>query len=530
MERYKQIIPDWEQFLRVCRRPQPTVIRANLLRTTPEELAERLERKGFSLEPLPWSTGLFTVTAGPYSAAKTVEHWAGLFYIQEAAAVVPALALDARPGEYALDLSAAPGGKTSILATAVGPGGMVVANDPDGNRRRALLANLQRLGHLNVVVTPYDGRRFPSGVEFQRVLVDAPCSAEGNVRRTSRVRQEMKPRQRRRLVKLQTALLQRGLDLLARGGSAVYATCTFDPEENEGVVSAVMEGGGPSPRPVPPGLPAGRPGITRWRDREYDPSVTGAVRLYPHDLDSGGMFFARFDAGGGDGAAHQGLKETLAPGGGQGAAREAGRQWEGSKVTVRRASEGRLRRTEGERGTAPGAVEWTAPDGEAASSVYAMLRERFGLPEGTGDPFRGLHVYAIGRDLWISSLPALPPFSRIRAAGLSLARGPGESFRPTSRGAVIYGHAATRNTIPLNTEGLISMLEGRRVPPEEVGRLNGSVGGAGGEGELTRGYVILKYEGLVIGLGYYDDRGLRSALTPARSSDLLQAVRAGAVS
>lgn len=512
MERYKEIIPDWEGFLDACRRPQPAVIRTNLLRISPDGLAARLGKRGFTLEPLPWGPGLFTVTSGPHSAAKTVEHWAGLFYIQEAAAVVPALALQAQSGEYALDLSAAPGGKTSILAGAVGPAGMVAANDPDGNRRRALLANLQRLGHLNVVVTAYDGRRFPSGVAFHKVLVDAPCSAEGNVRRSPRVGRAMKPKQRRRLVNLQAALLERGLELLAPGGSAVYATCTFAPEENEGVLAAVMEGGGPPPGAVPPGLPPGSPGITRWRDETYDPRVAGAVRLYPHDLDSGGMFYARLDAAIGDDTGDDGIA------GGDNTARSGGgaRSGAGGGGSARGTPPSAL----------PGEGEWTGPDGEAASSVYAMLRQRFGLPEGPHDPFRGLQVYTVGRDLWISSLPALPPFQRIRAVGVNLARGPGAPFRPTSRGAAIYGGAATRNTAVLNTAGLISLLEGRRVPPEHLGPPGGPAGEAGRSGgELTSGYVVLKYDGLIIGLGYYDHRGLRSALTRARADDLLQAVR-----
>lgn len=519
MEKYKQIIPRWEQFLDTCRRPQPTVIRVNPLRTTADELLTRLQGKGFDLEPLPWSDVLFQVTGAPYSPAKTVEHWAGLFYIQEAAAVVPALALEANPGEYALDLSAAPGGKTSILATAVGPRGMVTANDPDGNRRRALLANIQRLGHLNVIITPYDGRRFPGGVGFHRVLVDAPCSAEGNVRRISRVRQEMKPRQRARLVKLQTALLKRGLELLAPGGTAVYATCTFAPEENEGVLSAVAGEGGPTPDPMPSGLPAGSPGITRWRDQQYDPSVAGAVRLYPHDLDSGGMFFARLKS---DGTAVGELGQPRGAGAYGRAEAKGGTPSRRRREPDRRGKASRNTKKYGHNA----AGEWSPPDGETRASVYAMLRERFGLPEGPGDPFLDLHVYAIGRDLWISSLPALPPFNRIQAAGLSLARSSGESFRPTSRGAALYGPAATGNTVILSTGGLISMLEGRRVIPSDLRQGGGSAGTV--PGELTKGYVILKYEGLVIGLGYFDERGLRSALTPARAEDLLLSVRAGA--
>ncbi len=96
---------------------------------------------------------------------------------------IAALALGARPGERVLDLCAAPGGKTTHLADRMDDSGIVVASDPDTNRIRALLANVYRLSHPNVLVVETDGRSFPGGARFDRVLVDVPCSAEGNVRR-----------------------------------------------------------------------------------------------------------------------------------------------------------------------------------------------------------------------------------------------------------------------------------------------------------------------------------------------------------
>ncbi|HLS89044.1 MAG TPA: RsmB/NOP family class I SAM-dependent RNA methyltransferase [Sphingobacteriaceae bacterium] len=480
MERYRWIIPDWEAFSEALDRPQPVVLRANPLRIEPAALAAHLAGLGFRLRPLAWAPGFFQVESGPFPVAKTVAHWLGLFYIQEAAAAVPALAVGARPGERILDLCAAPGGKTTLLAAQVGPQGVVVANEPDGSRVRALLSNLARLGVFNVVVTRYDGRDFPGHRRFHRVLADVPCSAEGNARRSPRVRGGTTPRQARRLARLQGELLARAADLVAPGGVLVYSTCTFAPEENEAVVDGLLRsradslppaesgeavpGRGQDPfriEPLAVPVPASAPGLTAWEDQTFHPDLALTTRLYPHHLDSGGMYVAR-----------------LVRAGDPGAVDDAG--LEAAHLD-------------------PGA------DGEAAATY---LQDRFDLPQ---DVFAGLGVYRVGRDLWLSTVSEVPPYEKVAGIGLAWATPGSGGFKPLAPAMVHYGSLARRNRVDLTVAALVDLLEGRRVK-------------AGGW-DLTPGPVILTLGGHVIGPGQYDQRGLRAALAPERAAELRECLR-----
>lgn len=290
MERYKEIIDDWETFWEALHRPLPTVIRANTLRIDPESLRRRLVRKGFALQPLPWDATCFQVT-GPISIGNTVEHWLGHFYAQEATQLFPVKALEPKPGERILDLCAAPGGKTTQIAQYMEDRGLVVANDVSPKRIQALLANVYRLGTRCVVVTECPGERFPGTAVFDRVLVDAPCSAEGVARRYPHLRRGAALGTIQRMAALQIRLLARALELVCPGGRVVYSTCTLAPEENEGVVSHVLSKGLAALIPFEPPVPHAR-GLESFGPLEFGPELKKAVRFYPHHLDSEGGFVA----------------------------------------------------------------------------------------------------------------------------------------------------------------------------------------------------------------------------------------------
>lgn len=291
LARYCKIIPDWEGFLASCRCPPPTTIRTNTLRITAGDLYERLTRKGLQLEAVPWAPGVFTVAEE--RVGRRLEHWLGLFYIQEAVQVLPALVLDPQPGERVLDLCAAPGGKCTQIAALMQNKGLVVANEPNGRRQQALLANLNRLGVLNAAVTEYRGESFPAGASFDRVLIDAPCSAEGTLRKEKALCNGASPRAINRMAAIQRRLIRRGYDLLRPGGTLVYSTCTFAPEENEAVAAVLLADTDACLEPVTLPFPAS-PGIKMWQGLTSPEEIAGCVRIYPHQIDSGGGFIARF--------------------------------------------------------------------------------------------------------------------------------------------------------------------------------------------------------------------------------------------
>jgi len=290
MERYKGIIPDWEKFMEAIHTPLPTVIRTNTIKTTPNALRSRLESKGLKLEALGWNPLLFRVE-GELPIGATLEHWLGLYYVQEATQTLPALALGPRPGERILDLCAAPGGKTTQIAALMDNRGTLVANDMNPKRLRALMANIYRLGAICCVVTECRGEHFPGEGIFDRVLVDAPCSAEGTARKYPHLRGGASLPYIHRMAAIQRGLLYRALELVVPGGIVVYSTCTIAPEENEGVVSGALRKGLAELLPWEPPVPHAR-GLTRFGREEYGEEMEKTVRIYPHHFDSDGGFIA----------------------------------------------------------------------------------------------------------------------------------------------------------------------------------------------------------------------------------------------
>ena len=296
VEKYRELIPDFDRFLEVVRTKEPRTLRTNIRRISPEELGARLEAKGYGVHDVPHQPEFFRITRegedGLPPVSDTVEHWAGHFYIQQTVTGWAAPLLDPQPGERILDMCSAPGGKTTHLAECMGEEGVVVASEVNEGRIRALLGNVYRMAHPNVMVVAADGRYFPEGATFDRVMVDVPCSAEGTLRKKGGVLPRKTKGARRKLFGIQVALLRRAIELTRPGGTLMYCTCTFDPNENEGVLSAVLKDAPVDVEHLDMPVPHER-GVTEWEGREYDPRMTGAVRMYPHLHDSGGLFLCR---------------------------------------------------------------------------------------------------------------------------------------------------------------------------------------------------------------------------------------------
>ncbi len=290
-ERYREIVPDFDLFLDTMSRPEPTTIRVRTGRIEAGALLGRLEEQGFRLRPMEGQPDLFQVEREPEPIARTIEHWLGLFYVQRASTGVAAPVLGPRPGERVLDLCAAPGGKTTHMADLMRDRGPLVAVEPNEARIRALAGNIYRTAHVNVMTVAADGRFLPGGALFDRVLVDAPCSAEGTARGRSGRPRNRTERFESYITNLQEGLLRRAIELTRPGGSILYATCTFAPEENEAVVDAVLKDMPVDLVPVSPAVPSA-PGLTSFEGRRFDDRLWGAARIYPHQLDSGGLFLA----------------------------------------------------------------------------------------------------------------------------------------------------------------------------------------------------------------------------------------------
>jgi NOL1/NOP2/sun family putative RNA methylase len=217
-------------------------------------------------------------------------HAAGLYYLQEPAAMAVAALLQPEPGDWVLDLAAAPGGKTSHLASLMADEGLLVANDVHTGRARILAENLERWGVRNALVVNNEPAHLAAkfGPIFDKVLLDAPCSGEGMFRKQGAFAwsEAIVAACARR----QNAILAEAARLVRPGGLLAYATCTFSPEENEQVIAAFLAGRPDFHLLATPeyaGFAQGRP---EWADNVVEVSRT--VRLWPHHFAGEGHFIA----------------------------------------------------------------------------------------------------------------------------------------------------------------------------------------------------------------------------------------------
>ncbi len=288
--RYKNLIPDWDAFVDTVERAAPASLRVRTGRVSPADLAARLLRQGITTRPWTWDPEILITDC--LSIGATLEHWLGLYYVQELTQTVPVRILDPKPDERVLDLCAAPGGKTTQIASRMENQGVLVVNEPSGRRQPALLANLNRLEVVHAIVLGRRGEEFPLGGVFDRILIDAPCSGEGTLRKERSMRVGASQRTIERLSKLQKRLIVRGFDLLRTGGRLVYSTCTFAPEENEAVVAELLRHREHAAiESISLELPHAE-GVRQWNGESYPDTVAGTVRLYPQHLDSGGGYVA----------------------------------------------------------------------------------------------------------------------------------------------------------------------------------------------------------------------------------------------
>lgn len=292
--RYAPLLPDGttDAFLAACQRALPRAVWVNPVRAEdPAAVVASILRRCPEARPVPWWPYAFRLPADTTPGA-WLEHRLGLIHVQEEATLWPAALLDLAPGDRVLDLCAAPGNKTAQIATRMGDRGLVVANEKVRGRLSQLRYNLERLGLSSVVVTRGDGNRFPiPATPFDHALVDAPCTCEGTTRK--RGHREASDGFRRGLQSTQIGLLRRAIRCVRPGGTVVYATCTYDPEENERVLDAIRPDEAVIEPLSPPDGVRLAPGVPSWGGREFRPDVVNAARLWPHLNDTGGFFVAR---------------------------------------------------------------------------------------------------------------------------------------------------------------------------------------------------------------------------------------------
>jgi 16S rRNA C967 or C1407 C5-methylase (RsmB/RsmF family)/NOL1/NOP2/fmu family ribosome biogenesis protein len=275
-----------DAFLASYDRPARPGLRVNTHKITPEEFQRR---SPWPLEPVPWCpTGFYLPEDAP--AGKHPWHAAGVYYLQEPSAMSVAEQMPLAGGEWVADLCAAPGGKATQIESRLLPESTLVANEVLGSRIKPLGENLERWGAASAVITNLELRHIvdPLPGMFQSVLVDAPCSGEGLFRRSLEARAEWSLAHVEGSARRQRGLLEQAARLVGTGGSLIYSTCTFAPEENEQVVAGFLAD---HPNWHLDPIPGFAPGRSDWDDRGFD--LSGMARLWPHQAEGDGHTIAR---------------------------------------------------------------------------------------------------------------------------------------------------------------------------------------------------------------------------------------------
>ena len=293
IERYSKLT-DFEVFKKYSLSFLRRSIRVNTLKITVKELKERLE-KNWELEQIPWCKEGFWIRHKRNERrdiGNLEEHVLGYFYTQEAVSMIPPIVLNPKQGEIVLDMCAAPGSKTTQIAAMMNNKGIVVANDYKGIRIAPLGINLQRMGVTNAIITLMQGRFFKN-ILFDKILVDAPCSGTGTIRKSFKTLKIWNPNMVRRLAGTQKQLIDTAFKCLKQNGVLVYSTCTLEPEENEAVISHLLDKYN-NAKLEEISLPIKRsPVITEFEGQNYNTEVRKCLRIWPQDNDTEGFFVAK---------------------------------------------------------------------------------------------------------------------------------------------------------------------------------------------------------------------------------------------
>ncbi len=309
-EAYRSLMPnDWDQFCQIIQKPLPQTFWLNPQRSNPQKLIESFEKSNSALWNIPWIEGAFRLLGQNDQSiehktkdkndrlGRRFEYKTGQIHLQEEVSMLPVLALNPQPNDKVLDLCAAPGGKTAQISLMMQGQGTVIANDKSFGRLRALRSTQERLGLFNLALSAQDGQLlWPKYTEvFDKILADVPCSCEGTIRKAGSLDyEEDETNYRQFLQSTQKKLLLQALQLVKVGGTVVYSTCTFDPNENEAILSHAFSKYGDAIELMPmhfPGLKY-ESGLKNWQGKAFEGDLQNAIRIYPQHNDTGGFFIA----------------------------------------------------------------------------------------------------------------------------------------------------------------------------------------------------------------------------------------------
>ena len=304
IERYSKLT-DFKEFKKYSLSFLRRSIRVNTLKISINELKERLGKK-WNLKQIPWcKEGFWIEHKGEINKegeiekrrdiGNLIEHSLGYFYTQEAASMIPPIVLEPKPNDAVLDMCASPGSKTTQIAALIKNKGALIANDCTIDRMKPLTINLQRCGVLNSIITLMEGRFFyNSNIKFDKILVDAPCSGTGTIRKSLKTLRIWNPNMIRRLAGTQKQLIDTAFNILKENGTLVYSTCSLEPEENEAVIDFLLNkyDNVKIEKIILEGLKRSEP-VLEFENNAYSKEIKKCLRIWPQDNDTEGFFVAK---------------------------------------------------------------------------------------------------------------------------------------------------------------------------------------------------------------------------------------------
>ncbi|MBD1582750.1 16S rRNA (cytosine(1407)-C(5))-methyltransferase RsmF [Pseudoalteromonas sp. S16_S37] len=284
-----------DEFVEACQRPLRRSVRVNTLKMSVTDFQSYCKAHNWEIDPVPWCNTGFWLTRPDdeeqnLPIGNTELHLSGCIYVQEASSMLPVQALSdvIDDCEYVLDMAAAPGSKTTQLAAMMNGNGVLVANEFSSSRVKVLAANTKRMGVANCALSHFNGNIFGNYMFecFDSILLDAPCSGEGTVRKDADALKNWSIESNIEIAEIQKQLIKSAFYALKPSGTLVYSTCTLTPLENQEVCQYLLEqfAGHVEVESLTNLFPNASQAITEQ----------GFLHVWPQIYDSEGFFIARF--------------------------------------------------------------------------------------------------------------------------------------------------------------------------------------------------------------------------------------------
>lgn len=441
---------EYEEFIKSYEQERYYGLRRNPLKATGAEFERRMP---FTLESVAWAKEGYYYQADE-QPGRHILHEAGAYYIQEPSAMAVVEILDPQPGEYILDLCAAPGGKSTQIAGRMAGEGLLVSNEIIPGRAKILSQNIERMGIRNCVVCNETPERmaafFPNF--FDRIVVDAPCSGEGMFRKDETAVTEWSEAHVSMCADRQYGILREAAKMLKPGGVLVYSTCTFAPEEDEGVISRFVRENDMFTIEDVPYDSAFVQGKKSWIGDPAD-GIEHTMRLMPHRLRGEGHYIARLRR-----------QEIFAGNAVRNKSNDVGRTAEGRRAG-RKSEGGRQERVPTE-------------------AVRAFLTKEIGLPEDWLERQDGA-IQAFGEQIYLvpQTMISMQGMKVVRA-GLHLGTNKKNRIEPSHALAIALHIEETERRQELTKQEAERYLRGESLNCAS-----------------QKGWILLTYEGYPLGFG-----------------------------